>query len=158
MVYRARLSIWGPWQRYIELSTRCCKRWHLYFAGLNRERGVAVRVLGKNLLEALEFELILGPSLSTNKLCVACFNRLDELRSISMEILFFLTSLCFLELCSSSRTDMARIVLCMYNVFCYVVRYLEPYLCVPLHLSTSFNLPVGFSGTPLLWAPPLFQM
>lgn len=51
-------------------------------------------MLRKNLLEALEFELILEPSLSTSKLCVACVNRLDELRSISTEILFFLTSLC----------------------------------------------------------------
>ena len=37
----------------------CCKRWHLYFAGLNRERGVAARMLGGKILEVMEFELIL---------------------------------------------------------------------------------------------------
>ena len=41
----------------------CCKRWHLYLAGLNRERGVAARILGKKYLNFLE--LTMGPSLST---------------------------------------------------------------------------------------------
>ncbi len=41
----------------------CCKRWHLYLAGLNRERGAAARMLGKKYPNFLE--LIMGPSLST---------------------------------------------------------------------------------------------
>ena len=41
----------------------CCKRWHLYLAGLNRERGVAARMLGKKYPNFLE--LTMGPSLST---------------------------------------------------------------------------------------------
>ncbi len=41
----------------------CCKRWHLYLAGLNRERGVAARILVKKYLNFLQ--LTMGPSLST---------------------------------------------------------------------------------------------
>lgn len=43
----------------------CCKRWLLYFAGLNRKWGVAACVLVNKILEILEFELILGSSLFT---------------------------------------------------------------------------------------------